>query len=195
TAGSLIGSGCASSVIDNVSSRSSRARIARRIGSASAANVLPIPGDGRIAILVQRNPETTALLPPGADGRSIRRLAAEKTLDRRDLPILQLQEFRVPKRFTVFGQAVVHHERRVSVSEQLKQIETFDVIDLTVPAPRLEFTFADVVVAIRTREREVVRQHHIEWLPISRFPRFVIFTNGAFVVDAELRRSHHAATL
>ena len=41
TAGSLIAKGCASALTDALSSRSSRARIARRVGSTSAENVRP----------------------------------------------------------------------------------------------------------------------------------------------------------
>src|ERR1700722_1860728 len=114
--------------------------------------------------------QTRRLLLPSAHCRRKARLRAEITLNGLQLSVLDSEILHVPERFTVLGVAKILHKSILRASGDSLQIKTSNEIDLCFPASRFESALADVVVAGRACEGEVIGEQAIHWAPVFLLP-------------------------
>src|SRR5579872_980569 len=131
-------------------------------------------------LLVSGGLRAQLLLPSAHRGREAG-LCAEITLDGFQLSALDSKVLHIPERFTVLCVAKILHKSIVRTSAESLQVKLSNEINLCVPALRLEFAFADVVVACRAGKGEVVGEQGIERAQVLVFPRSVPLTDDLLV--------------
>src|SRR5580698_981251 len=126
-------------------------------------------------------------------------LRTEIAFDGFHLIAFQPKVLHVAERLAVLGSADVHHKGVVAVCNHALEVKAVDKIDLRLPTPRFEGTFVDVIVVVRAREREVIREQQVDRTPILFLPCRIPFAEGGLVfrhlacvcVCARHRRGDH----
>src|ERR1700679_4003753 len=97
-------------------------------------------------------------------------MPAEIALNGLQFSVLNSEIFHVPERFTVLGVTKILHKSVFRAGSDSLQVKVSNKIDLRFPASRFESALADVVVAGRACEGEVIGEQAIHRAPVSFLP-------------------------